>query len=147
MYSPAIYREPLSIRITIILFVADLLERFNRNLEYKLLKSLCRSFNRITRLHKIQIAKQDRISKNMALGWLRSLREPLSRIDKLEASINRMSNAELTESFKEYKKYLFRFEATLHKISTIDNPTIETPEYLLRGLSKRGLTSTLSNLS
>ena len=147
MYSQSIYRERFSIRITIILFVADLLERFNKNLEYKLLRMLAQSFDTITRIHKIQIAKQDGISKKMALRWLNSIHKPLSRIDRLESSIIKMNNAELSESFKSYKKYLFKFEATLYKISTVDNPIIETPEYLLRGLSKRGLKSALSNLS
>ena len=83
----------------------------------------------------------------MAVRWLKSLQGSLSMVDKFETAVNKTNNVELSESFKEYKKYLFRFEATLHKISTIDNQIIETPDYLIRGLSKRGLTSTLSKLS
>jgi len=147
MYSQAIYREQFSFRIIILLFIADLSERFNKNLEHKLHRMLIKSFDRLTKIHRIQIAKQDKISKNIALRWLKSLREPLLRIDRLELSVNKTNNPELTESFKAYKKHLFRFEATLYKISTIDNPIIETPDYLIRGLSKRGLNSTLSNLS
>ena len=38
MYSQIIYRERFSIRVMIILFFADLLERFNKNLEKRIKK-------------------------------------------------------------------------------------------------------------
>jgi hypothetical protein len=146
MYSQIIYRERFSIRIVIILFFVDLFERFNKNIEIWLLNSLIKSFNKLSRIHNILIAKQHIISKKSAVRWLKSISEPLSMIDRYESGVNKTNNAELSESFKAYKKSLFRFEATLHKIATSENPIIETPDYLKRGLSKMGLTSTLSNL-
>jgi hypothetical protein len=145
MYSQLIYRERFSIRIAIILFFVGLLEKFDKNLEKGLVKMLVKSFNRLTRIQKILIAKQDTISKKFALRWLRSIREPLSMIDKYELTVSKANNSELSESFKSYKKSLFRFEAILHKIATADNSIIETPDYLKKGLSKMGLTSTLSH--
>jgi hypothetical protein len=146
MYSPLIYRERFSIRIAVILFFVELLEKFDRNLEKGLVRMLIKSFNRLTRVQKILIEKQSTISKKFALSWLKSLREPLSMIDKYEFIVIKANDPELSESFAIYKKSLFRFESVLHKISNIDNPIIETPEYLKKGISKMGLTSTLSNL-
>lgn len=146
MYSQIIYRERFSIRIVIILFFVDLFERFDKNIEIWLLKSLIKSFNKLSRIHNILIAKQNIISKKSAARWLKSINEPLSMIDRYESGVNKTNNQELSESFKAYKKSLFRFEATLHKITTSENPIIETPDYLKKGLSKMGLTSTLSNL-
>jgi len=146
MYSQVIYRERFSIRILIVLFFVNLFESFNNGIEKWLLNSLIKSFNKLSRIHNILIAKQDIISKKSAVKWLKSIREPLSVIDKFEIAVVKTNNSQLSESFKAYKKSLFRFEATLHKIATSENPIIETPDYLKRGLSKMGLTSTLSNL-
>jgi hypothetical protein len=130
----------------IILFFVNLLERFDKNLENGLIRLLIKSFDKLTRLHKILIAKQDQISKKSALSWLKAMRQPLSLIEKMEVTVSKAKNSELSESFKEYKSHLFRFEAVLHRISTKDNAIIETPEYIKKGISKMGLTSTLSNI-
>ncbi len=135
MYSPLAYNSTTSFRQLLLLKLSDFVGHFLKKTAYAINDGIAETFEKRAAFFERRVKRAGELSVPLAVRYLKNVKMLYSSLQKLDTAINDLNDESLIDSFKAYKKAVFKYEAKLHRVITQDAPVSQTSEHTKNTLS------------